>query len=118
MFGIDVDPQSGSIGFGVGGSNLTSSGTFELQRKSDRILVDGKITHVWSDNGYDFNKGAAFHDESQVLERHKKAKPFKWKAEWQEVLTGELLIENAYSANPTRRGISFEAESLAADTFP
>ena len=108
MFGIDVNPQSGSIGFGVGGSNLTSSGRFELQRKGDRILVEGKITHVWSDDGYDFNKGAAFHDESQVLERHKKAKPFKWKAEWHEVLTGELLIVDGYSANPTRRGVRFE----------
>ncbi len=118
MIGIDVDPQSGSIGFGVGGSNLTSSGIFELQRKGDRILVKGTITHVWSDDGYDFNKGAAFHDESQVLERHKKAKPFKWKAEWQEVLTGELLIVDGYSANPTRRGIRFEVESLADNTFP
>ncbi len=118
MIGIDVDPQSGSIGFGVGGSNLTSSGTFELQRKGDRILVDVRITHVWSDEGYEFDPGDPFHDESQILERHKKAKQFKWKAEWQEVLTGELLIVDGYSANPTRRGISFEAESLAADTFP
>ncbi len=108
MFGIDVDPQSGSIGFGPGGSNLTSIGTFKLQRKGDLILVEVRITHVWSDKGYEFDPDDPFHDESLVLERHKKAKPFKWKAEWQEVLTGELLIVNAYSANASRRGIRFE----------
>ncbi len=106
--GVDVDPQSGSMAFGPGGGNLKSTGKFELQRKGDLILVEVQITHVWSDDGYNFNKGAAFHDESQVLERHKKAKPFKWKAEWHEVLTGEILIADSYSANPSRRAIRFE----------
>jgi hypothetical protein len=87
---------------------LNSTGKFELQRKGDLILVEVKITHVWSDDGYDFNEGDPFHDESQVLERHKKAKPFKWKAEWQEVLKGEILIVDSYSANPSRRGLRFE----------
>ncbi len=118
MFGIDVDPQSGSIGFGVGGSNLTSSGRFELQRKGDRILVEGNITHVWSDKGYEFDPDDPFHEESRVLERYKKAKPFKWKAEWQEVLTGELLIVGSNSANPTRRGMGFEVGSLGDETYP
>jgi hypothetical protein len=106
--GADVDPLSGSFAFGAGGGNLNSTGKFELQRKGDLILVEVKITHVWSDDGYDFNEGDPFHDESQVLERHKKAKPFKWKAEWQEVLKGEILIVDSYSANPSRRGLRFE----------
>jgi hypothetical protein len=106
--GVDVDPQSGSMAFGPGGGNLKSTGMFELQRKGDLILAEAKITHVWSDDGYDFNEGAAFHEESQVLERHKKAKPFKWKAEWHEVLTGELLIADSYSASPSRRGLRYE----------
>ncbi len=112
-----MDPQSGSIGFGVGGSNLTSRGSFELRRKGDLVLVKIEVTHVWSDDGYDFNKDAVFHDESQVLERHKKAKPFPWTAEWDELITGELLIVDSHSANPTRRRLGAEAESLTEDAY-
>ncbi len=118
MFGLDVDPQSGSIGFGVGGSNLTSRGEFFLQRSGDRIAVTISVTHVWSDPGYDFNKKAPFYDESQVLERNKKAKPFPWMAEWNEVITGELQIENAYSPNAARRRIGFETRPLVSNIFP
>jgi len=106
--GFDVEPQSGSIAFGPGGGNLKSTGKFDLQRKGDLILVEGKITHVWSDDGYNFDKGTAFYDESQILERHKKASPFRWKAEWEDVFTGEILILDSYSAKPWRRGIRFE----------
>ncbi len=103
-----MDPLSGSIGFGVGGTNLTSSGEFKLRRKGDRIFVEGRITHVWSDDGYNFNKNAAFHYESLVLERHKKAKPFSWKAEWLEVFTGELEVVGAITPNARLRGLRFE----------
>ena len=116
--GRDVDPQSGSIGFGPGGSNLTSTGDFFLQRKGDRITATVTVTHVWSDPRYDFNKDALFHEESQVLERHKKAKPFKWKAEWDDIITGELQIVNAFSANAWLRWISFEVNRLVFDISP
>jgi hypothetical protein len=106
--GVDVDPQSGSIGFGVGGTNMTSSGEFKLRRKGDRIFVEGRITHVWSDDGYNFNENAPFHDESLVLERHKKAKPFPWKAEWLEIFTGELEVVGAITPNARLRGLRFE----------
>lgn len=57
---------------------MTSTGDFLLQREGDRISVAGAITHIWSDvDGYNFNAGALFRPESQILERHKKAKPFK-----------------------------------------
>ena len=118
MFGFDVDPQSGSIGFGIGGSNLTSTGKFLLQRKGDRITVTVSVTHVWSDPGYDFDRGKPFYDEAQVLERHGKAKPFKWKAEWDDVITGELQIVNAFSPNATRRWIGFEVRPLSSQKFP
>jgi hypothetical protein len=88
MFGGDVDPQSGSIGFGPGGSNLTSSGSFELQRNGDRIAATVTVTHVWSDAGYEFDSTDPFYEESLVLERHKKAKPFQWEAEWDDIITG------------------------------
>ena len=74
---------------GTGASSVTSTGDFLLRRQGDQVLVTGKITHLWSDPGYDFNKGARFYEESQVLERHKKAKPFQWKAEWDDVIAGE-----------------------------
>jgi hypothetical protein len=95
---------------GVGASNLTSTGDFLLQRKGDRITVTVSVTHVWSDAGYEFDPDDPFYDESQVLERHKKAKPFKWKAEWNDVITGELEILNAFSSNATRRWINFEVK--------
>ncbi len=118
MIGLDVAPQSGSIGFGPGGSNLTSTGKFLLQGKGDRIAVTVSVTHVWSDPRYDFDKGAAFYEESQVLERHKKAKPFPWRAEWDDVITGELQIENASTPNATRRWIGFEVRPLSSQKFP
>ena len=108
--GFDVNPQSGSIGFGVGGSNLTSTGEFNLKRNGDQITVKVSVKHVWSDLGYNFDRGKPFYDESQVLERHKKAKPFSWGAEWDDVITGELQIVNAFSPNATRRWISFDVK--------
>jgi len=42
-----------------------------------------------------------------------KAKPFKWTAERDDVLTGELQIENAFTANATRRWISFELNPIS-----
>ena len=113
LFGNDAGDASGSVAFGPGGSSLTSTGEFVLQRKGTRILVTGAITHVWTDDGYDFNKDDPFHEESQVLERHNKAKPFQWKAEWEDGILGELQIENAFSPNATRRWISFEVNPIS-----
>ncbi len=48
------------------------------------------LTHTWTDDGYNFDPGQVFHRESQVLERHGKAKPFKWQAVWADALEGEL----------------------------
>ena len=97
---------------------MTSTGESVLQRKGDRITVRVSVTHVWSDPGYDFNMGARFYEESQILERHKKAKPFPWKAEWDDVITGELQIVNAFTPNATRRWIGFEVRPLSSQKFP
>ena len=43
-----------------------------------------------------------------VLERHKKAKPFPWKAEWLEIFTGELEVVGANTPNARLRGLRFE----------
>ena len=104
---------SGSIAFGPGGSSLTSTGEFLLQREGTRILVAGAITHVWTDDGYNFDPGKPFHEEAQVLERHGKAKPFQWEAKWEEGILGELQIENAFSPNATRRWVSFETNPMS-----
>jgi hypothetical protein len=118
MFGGNVDPQSGSIGFGPGGSNLTSSGSFELQRNGNRIAATVTVTHVWSDAGYIFESTDPFYDESRILERHKKAKPFQWRAEWDDIITGELEIVNPFSANAWLRGINLEVNRLVFDMSP
>ncbi len=92
---------------------MTSTGDFLLQREGDRILVTGAIAHEWSDvDGYNFNVGKLFYEESQVLERHHKAKPFQWTVKWEEGISGELLIENAFSPNAARRWIKFETNPL------
>ncbi len=97
----------------TGRSSVTSTGDFLLQREGDRILVTGAIAHEWSDvDGYNFNVGKLFYEESQVLERHHKAKPFQWTIKWEEGISGELLIENAFSPNATRRWIKFETNPL------
>jgi len=116
--GLDVDPQSGSIGFGPGGSNLTSHGEFLLRRSDDWIAVTISVTHVWSDDGYNFDRDTLFYDKSLILERHGKAKPFKWAAEWSDVLTGEVQIQNPFTPIASRRGTSFEARPLADTVLP
>jgi hypothetical protein len=116
--GFDVDPQSGSIGFGPGGSNVTSHGEILLQRNDDWIAVTITVTHVWSDDGYNFDKDTLFYDESQVLERHGKAKQFIWKAEWAEVLTGKVQIQNPFTPIASRRGTSFEARPFVRNAHP
>ncbi len=98
----------------TGRSSVTSTGDFLLQREGDRISVAGAITHIWSDvDGYNFNAGALFRPESQVLERHKKAKTFKWTVEWEEGILGELQIENPFTPGATRRWISFETNPIS-----
>ncbi len=92
---------------------MTSTGDFLLQREGTRILVTGAITHVWTDDGYNFDPGKPFHEEAQILERHGKAKPFQWKATWEEGILGELQIENAFSPNATRRWVSFETNPMS-----
>ncbi len=118
MIGVDVDPQSGSIGFGPGGSNLKSTGVFELQRNGDRIAVTVTVTHVWSDEGFKFDPDDPFRDESLVLERHGKAKPFRWKAEWVDIITGELEIVDPFTPNATRRRIGSQAMPPVDDISP
>ena len=103
--------DTGSIIFGPGRSSLTSTGDFLLQRQGDRILVTGTITHLWTDPGFNFNPGQQFHRESQILERHGKAKPFQWKAEWREIVEGMLQIENAFRPDAMLHWISFETRS-------
>ena len=93
---------------GTGASSVTSSGDFLLQRQGDRILVTGTITHLWTDPGFNFNPGQEFHPESQILERHGKARPFQWKAEWRDIVEGMLQIDNAFQSNAALRWVSFE----------
>ena len=69
-------------------------------------------------DGYNFNAGAFFHPESQVLERHMKAKPFPWKAEWVDIVTGELEIVNPFTPNATRRRIGSQAMPPVDDISP
>ncbi len=98
----------------TGRSSVTSTGDFLLQREGDRILVTGAITHEWRDvDGYNFNVGKLFYEESQVLERHQKAKPFEWTVRWGEGISGELRIDNAFSPNATRRWIKFETNPIS-----
>ena len=105
---VDVDPQTGSIGYGPGGGNLRSTGVFDLRRRGNRIAVTVFVTHEWSDDGYNFDKDTPFYDESQVLERHKNAKPFPWKATWEDVLKWEVEIIDPFTPNATRRMIGFD----------
>jgi hypothetical protein len=103
---------------GTGASNPTSTGNFLLQRNGDRIAATVTVTHVWSDAGYEFDSTDPFYDEFLVLERHKKAKPFQWEAEWDDIITGELEIVNPFSTNAWLRGISLEVNRLVFDISP
>ena len=88
-----TDPiDTTSARFGPGESSLISCGGFELARLDDRILVSGTITRLWTDDGFNFDQGKSFHEEAQILEKHRKARPFKWEARWSDIVDGELLI--------------------------
>ncbi len=54
--------------------------------------VTGRISHVWTDESYDFNAGGLFADDARILERAGKSKPFQWWASWDEAVEGELEI--------------------------
>ena len=107
-FGLEVDPLSGSLGFGAGGSNVTSRGAFFLKRTGNRIVVTVSVRHIWSDPGFDFNKDQPFREESQVLERHKKAKTFLWEATWDDRITDELEVLDPFTPKARLREIVFE----------
>jgi hypothetical protein len=95
--------DTGLAFFAFGQSSLVSSGVFDLKRAGDRIFVTGQVTHVFTDaDGYNFNPGKFFHAESQVLERHKKARPFTWEAEWSELVDGEIRIGHALPRGPVQ----------------
>ena len=85
-----IDTASARVG--PGESSLTSCGDFRLRRQGDRILVTGTITHLWTDDGYNFDPGKSFDKEARVLEKHGKGKPFRWEARWSDIVDGELQI--------------------------
>jgi hypothetical protein len=93
---------------GTGASSVTSTGDFLLRRQGDQVLVTGTITHLWTDPGYNFDRGKSFDREARILERPGKARPFQWKAEWRDAVVGLLEIENAFGPDATRRWIEFE----------
>jgi hypothetical protein len=105
---LSRDEKSASLALGPGASSVTSTGDFLLRRQADQILITGTITHLWTDPGYNFDRGKSFDREARILERHGKARPFQWKAEWRDTVEGLLQIENAFSPNAKRRWISFE----------
>jgi hypothetical protein len=105
---VSGDTETASIAFGPGASSVTSTGEFLLRRQGDQVLVTGTITHVWTDPGYNFDRGKYFDEEARVLERQGKARPFLWKVEWRDAVVGLLQIENAFSPYATRRWINFE----------
>ena len=76
---------------GPGSSHVTSRGVFKLFADG---RVTGVVTHTWTDEGYNFDAGKWFHAESVVLERHHRAKPFKWSAVWQDRVEGEVGMTN------------------------
>ena len=102
-----------SARFGPGESSLISCGDFNLTRQGDQILVMGAITHVWTDDGYNFDPGKSFDKEARILERHGKGKPFKWEARWSDIIDGELQIGRflpraGSDQNLRRRWLRFE----------
>ena len=103
------DPEGTiTVLLGPGSSSLTSSGDFLSRRQGDRVLVTGTITHLWTDPAFNFDQGRILHEEAQILQRHGKARPFTWTAEWREEVVGTLKIENIFQADAARRWVTFE----------
>ena len=109
--GLFGDP-SNTLSFivGSGSSHLVSTGNFSLRCQAGRILVNGTITHVWSDQGYDFDPGKFFASDARKLEKAGLAKPFSWKAVWEEELTGSLNINSVATgtSGPVLQWVNFD----------
>ncbi len=88
---LEADERA-SLFIATGSSHVTSCGTFSLRRFGNNVLVTGRISHVWTDEGFNFNEGAYFSSEARILERAGKAAPFQWWASWDETVEGELAI--------------------------
>ena len=110
--------ETPGILLGAGASHVTSRGIFELIWRGDNVLVRGNVTHIWTDEGYDFNQGALFSQEAKVLQRHGKAKPFCWWALWRHQVEGELaVIQHSHSRGlklpPSVKWQRFETQPLS-----
>jgi len=81
-----------NIGAGAGRSHGTSTGTFSLLRMGDRITVKGIVTHVWTDEGYNFDVGRFFGADSKKLELAQRATRFDWRATWKDRIEGEMVV--------------------------
>lgn len=93
-----------------GRTNLYSSGNFKAERRGDRILIDGEVTHFWGIKDertgklkmdrYDFHGLQPGATEARVLERYGKAKSFDFGAEWKQRVRGSVPIENGQLGKP------------------
>jgi len=97
----------------AGSSHLTSTGKFDLMREHDHVRVFGRITHVWTDEGYNFDPGGIFANDAALLEAAGLAKPFSWRAEWVDILNGSIAYFGVPAAvrRPFRKWLTFDVTS-------
>ena len=106
-----------SFRLGAGSSHVTSTGDFVLTREIDHVRVSGRITHVWTDEGHNFDPGGFFAEDAAILEAAGLAKPFKWSANWVDGVEGTIAYSGvpAVRARPFSRWITF---SVTPALFP
>ena len=82
-------------------------------REHDHVRVFGRITHVWTDEGYNFDPGGIFANDAALLEAAGLAKPFSWRAEWVDILNGSIAYFGVPAAvrRPFRKWLTFDVTS-------
>ena len=76
-----------------GSNNLASEGDFTAKRQGDRITIEGTVRQIWNEP-YDFEQGQPGAVEGHTLERHRKAKPYRSFAQWEQPVRAVVRIRN------------------------
>ncbi len=83
----------------TGTSSVKSGGDFKVKRKGNTILIDGTVTHQWTDK-YNFDPLQSGGGGATILEKEGRAKSFDINSQWQQKVTGTVQIKGGELVNP------------------
>jgi len=92
-----------------GNTHIKSEAIINVRREGNIIYYEGTITHKLNDP-YDFKKFQPGADGALELQKHRGAKPYNIKSEWQQKFSGTVNIMNRKLFNPKIKWWDIEME--------